>query len=200
MLTDPTWAAFRIGAQILGGDFTARLNATLRVKEGLTYGARFNVGYGARDSASMQVSTYVAPKDLARALELSIKEIRGVRDAPLEAAEVSNFKAKIVNGFPFRFETVSDTLSEYLDLELEGVDVEWLATYADRINAPDPAAIHTAMQVIVPEAMTLVAVGNRDLVDILKTYGRVKVVDAMDFVTHGLARATWADETTTESD
>ena len=41
------WAPFRLGTQILGGDFTARLNATLRVREGLTYGARFRVDYGA---------------------------------------------------------------------------------------------------------------------------------------------------------
>ncbi|MDP6943230.1 MAG: insulinase family protein, partial [Myxococcota bacterium] len=72
VLTDSDWAAFRVGSQILGGDFTARLNTTLRVKEGLTYGARFHVDYGARDSGAMRVATYVAPKDLEKAISLTV--------------------------------------------------------------------------------------------------------------------------------
>lgn len=199
VLTDPEWAAFRVGTQILGGDFTARLNTTLRVKEGLTYGARFHVGYGARDSGSMRISTYVAPKDLAKALELSVAEIKGVTDAPLELSEIDNFKAKIVNAFPFRFETVSDTLGEYLSLAAEGVDVAWLEGYTDKIATPTAADIHTAVQSIKPEAMTLVAVGNRDLVPTLAVYGRVKIVTADDFLTSGLSKAVWADEVNKES-
>ena len=199
MLNDPQWAAFRVGTQILGGDFTARLNTTLRVKEGLTYGARFHVGYGARDSGPMRVSTYVAPKDLAKALELSVAEIKGVTDAPLKADEIENFKAKIINAFPFRFETVSDTLGEYLSLAAEGVDVAWLEDYTDKITTPSAVEIHAAVQSIKPAAMTLVAVGNRDLIETLAVYGRVKVVTADDFLTSGLSKAVWADETTKES-
>lgn len=33
-LLSPSWGAFRLGTQILGGDFTARLNSVLRVREG----------------------------------------------------------------------------------------------------------------------------------------------------------------------
>jgi zinc protease len=194
VLTDPQWAAFRVGAQVLGGDFTSRLNTTLRVKEGLTYGARFHVGYGARDSGAMRVSTYVAPKDLAKALELSIAEIKGVTEAPLEASDIANFKDKIINAFPFRFETVSDTLGEYLSLAAEGVNVAWLEDYTDTIATPSAADIHAAVQSIKPEAMTLVAVGNRDLIETLSLYGRVRVVTADDFLTSGLSKAVWADE------
>jgi len=194
VLTSPEWAAFRVGTQLLGGDFTARLNTTLRVKEGLTYGARFHVGYGARDSGAMRVSTYVAPKDLARALQLTVAEIRSVTEAPLEAAEIESFKAKIVNAFPFRFETVSDTLGEYLSLAAEGVEVSWLEDYTDKVAAPDAAQVHAAVQSIDPSKMTLVAVGNRDLIETLSAYGRVKVVGVNDFLSSGLSKASWADD------
>lgn len=199
VLTSPEWAAFRVGTQILGGDFTARLNTTLRVKEGLTYGARFHVGYGARDSGSMRVSTYVAPKDLARALELAVAEIRSVTAAPLEAAEIDSFKAKIVNAFPFRFETVSDTMGVYLGLAAEGVDVSWLEDYTDKVARPTAAQIHTALQSIDPKKMTLVAVGNQDLIKPLSAYGRVKVVAVDDFLSSGLDKASWADEAKAEN-
>lgn len=192
-LLAPSWGAFRLGTQILGGDFTARLNSVLRVREGLTYGARFNVDYGGYDSGSMQVATYVAPKDVGKAIDLSLGELEAVTKEPLPQAEIDAFKAKINNGFPFKFETISDTLAQYLYLAVDGVDVEWLATYTDRIAAPTPAEVHAALSVITPAQMTLVAVGNRDLVEVLSRYGKVEVVSATDFLESGLARATPAE-------
>lgn len=189
-LLAPTWGAFRLGTQILGGDFTARLNSVLRVREGLTYGARFNVDYGGYDSGSMEVATYVAPKDVAKAIDLSLGELEAVTEAVLPQAEIDAFKGKIINSFPFKFETISDTLEQYLYLAVDGVDVEWLATYIDRIAAATPEEVHEALSVIEPERMTLVAVGNRDLIEVLSRYGKVEVVSAADFLQSGLARAT----------
>ena len=40
--------AYRLAAQALGGDFTARFNQRLRVKEGLTYGAHYGLRVSAR--------------------------------------------------------------------------------------------------------------------------------------------------------
>ncbi len=88
-LMEDGWGAFRLGAQILGGDFTARLNMTLRVKEGLTYGARYLVSYGKASSGPMRVSTYVAPEDLSKALSLSFAELDAVRAQPLPDAEIA---------------------------------------------------------------------------------------------------------------
>ncbi|MEZ4266076.1 MAG: pitrilysin family protein [Myxococcota bacterium] len=192
-LLSPSWGAFRLGTQILGGDFTARLNSVLRVREGLTYGARFNVDYGGYDSGSMQVSTYVAPKDVAKAIDLSLGELAAVTKEPLPQAEIDAFKGKINNSFPFKFETISNTLQQYLYLAVDGVDVEWLATYTDRVAAPTPADVHQALSVLTPERMTLVAVGNRDLIEVLSRYGKVEVVSASDFLQSGLARATPAE-------
>ncbi|MCB9728855.1 MAG: insulinase family protein [Deltaproteobacteria bacterium] len=192
-LLAPSWAAFRLGTQILGGDFTARLNMVLRVREGLTYGARFNVSYGAWDSGSMRVATYVAPKDVEKAIDLSLGELEAVTSAPLPDTEVESFKAKINNGFPFKFETISDTLEQYLYLAVDGVDVSWLETYTDRIAAPTPAEVNAALSVITPASMTLVAVGNRDLIPVLARYGKVEVVSATDFLESGLTHATAAE-------
>ncbi|MDP6943229.1 MAG: hypothetical protein QF464_03685, partial [Myxococcota bacterium] len=114
-------------------------------------------------------------------------------NAPLEVAELDNFKAKIINGFPFRFETVSDTLGEYLSLAAEGVEVSWLEDYTDKVSKPSAEQVHAAMQRVDPTAMTLVAVGNRDLIAPLSAYGRVQVVSAADFLASGLSKVTWAD-------
>lgn len=185
-LLDSSWAAFRLGTQILGGDFTARLNTVLRVREGLTYGARFPVSYGVHDSGSMRVATYVAPRDLRRALDLTLAEMDAVIRAPLSSDEVDGFRSKIINAFPFKFETVSDTLAQYLYLETAGVPTSWLELYTDRLGVPGPVDVHRAMQALVPRSMVLVVVGNRDLIPTLQGYGRVKVVSAEAFLQSGL--------------
>lgn len=130
---------------------------------------------------------------MAKAIDLSLGELKAVTDEPLPQTEIDAFKGKINNSFPFKFETISDTLEQYLYLAVDGVDVEWLATYTDRVAAPTPEEVHQALSVITPERMTLVAVGNRDLIEVLSRYGKVEVVSAADFLQSGLARATPAE-------
>jgi zinc protease len=186
-LQDPRWAAYRIGAQVLGGDFTSRLNAVLRVREGLTYGVRFNVDYGAWESGAALVSTYVGPKDLVRSIELGREQIDAVRKAPLESSEVESFRQKIVNQFPFKFETVSATLEQFTWLAVAGMDPSWLANYVEVLSVPvpGPAEIHAALQLTSPERMVLAAVGNRDLVQALEPFGEVWVVTVDDLLATG---------------
>ena len=138
-------------------------------------------------------NTYVAPKDVEKAIDLSLGELEAVTSASLPDTEVESFKAKINNGFPFKFETISDTLEQYLYLAVDGVDVSWLETYTDRIAAPTPAEVNAALSVITPASMTLVAVGNRDLIPVLARYGKVEVVSATDFLESGLTHATAAE-------
>jgi zinc protease len=190
---EPEWAAFKLGTQILGGDFTARLNTVLRVKEGLTYGARFPVAFGGHDSGPMRVSTYVAPKDLAKAIDLSIGEIESMRKAPLGKEEIESFKNKLTNAFPFRFETVSDTLGQHVMLAFEDMPVQWLERYNAALRAVTAEEVHQAMQLIDPQQMVLVAVGNRDLLPVLGRYGRVKVLSAKALLDKGLSAATFVE-------
>lgn len=188
-ILDPRWAAFRLGTQILGGDYTSRLNSVLRVKEGLTYGAHFVLSFGVNDSGPMYVSTYVAPRDLRRAIDLSLREMDSMSRARLPIAEVESFRSKIVNAFPFKFETISATLEQYLYLEVAGVPPTWLENYRSTLAKPSAADVHEVMGLIAPHQMILVAVGNQDLATALATYGRVRVVSVESFLRSGLTYA-----------
>ncbi len=184
----PDWPAFRLGTQVLGGDFTARLNALLRVKEGLTYGARFNVDWAGFDAGSMEVSTYVAPKDLDKALRLTLGELARIQTEPIPLPELESFKAKIINAFPFKFETVSSSLGQYLWMAVDRVPVDWLRHYQSAIGAPDAAAVQEALRRVSADSMVLVAVGNADLASTLAQFGSVTVISAADLLESGLAK------------
>lgn len=188
-ILDPSWPAFRLGTQVLGGDFTSRLNTVLRVQEGLTYGAHYNVDFGVNDSGVMAVSTEVAPRDVRRAIDLSLRELDRVVRERIPPGELESFRRKIVNAFPFKFETITDTLEQYLYLEVAGVPSTWLETYRERLAGPGQGDVHAAMKTITPHKMSLVAVGNQDLASALTPYGRVRIVSIESFLRSGLTYA-----------
>lgn len=163
------WFDYRLGTQLLGGDFTARLNQVLRVREGLTYGARLNVQHGKTVPGSVVVSTYVKPKDLRRAIELAIGEIDSVQNTPLEEKEVESFKSKLIEALPFRFETPTDTLAEYINLIAGDMDVSFLENYPVGIDAVSTESAQKALNMgIQPDAMLLVVVANASIEEELK--------------------------------
>ena len=187
-MSDSDWGAFRIGTHALGGDFTSRLNQILRVSEGITYGVRYLVDFGAWTSGSMRTSAAVKPADLKRALDLTVQVMKQVTGGPLPTGEVDAVKSKIHNAFPFKFQTISATINQLTYLEAEGMDRAWLEGYRRRIQEPDPEDIHEALGPVRPgfTPMVLVAVGNHDLIPTLSNYGQVEVVRAEAFLEQGL--------------
>ena len=187
-LRDDEWAPFRLGTHILGGDFTSRLNTMLRIREGLTNDARFLVDYGAWSSGPMRVSSGVRPRDLKRAVDLTIQQIKEVTGGPLTQEEVDRSRAKIVNAFPFKFETLSESLTQLVYLEVEGLPRTWMGDYVRKIEAQTPEDVYEALEGMSLGAvpMTLVAVGNHDLIPALSAFGQVEVIRAEMFLENGL--------------
>ncbi len=180
--TDDDWYAWRLGTQILGGDFTARLNQVLRVREGLTYGARLAVSHDRFLPGPVFVTTYVKPKDLQRAVTLALAELERARAEAPSGEELASFKSKLIESLPFKFETAQHILSQHIELRMEDLDVDFLRQFPVRIDACDAAAVHAALERgLRTDALLLVAVGNesdaaalRPIVE--KRGGKVEVV------------------------
>ena len=165
----PDWFDFRLGTQLLGGDFTARLNQVLRVREGLTYGARLNVGHAKKVPGKVAVSTYVKPKDLRRAVELALGEMEGVAKQPVPSEELASFKSKIIESLPFRFETANDTLAEYISLIAGDRDVSFLENYPVGISKVTEEGAQKALaRGVKTDALLLVVVANASIVEELQ--------------------------------
>lgn len=163
---DPRWAALRLGTYVLGGDFTSRLNIVLRAREGLTYGAYFETGFGAHRSGAMVVTSDAPPDALARAVTLAHDEIATLVDQPLTAADLDAFRAMMVNGFAFNFETILATVDEYLSLELDALPMAWLAGWREALARPTATEVQAAMKAAFPgggKGLSLVVVGPASL-------------------------------------
>ena len=160
---DPQLHAFYMVSQILGGDFTARINTRLRIKEGLTYGARYVSSYDDVLPSSSYISSYVSPKDVTRALNMTLEEIVGVRTQPIAEEELARIKSRITNGFVFRFETSSNVLSEYLDLWQDRLDASFLASWPDKLDALTTDQLKPVLDDLPSTDYWVVVVGNQAL-------------------------------------
>ncbi len=161
-LESPDYFAYRLAVQILGGDFTARLNQRLRVAEGLTYGAHYGFRSGRLLPGSAAVSTYVEIGRLEEALKLTLAELEAFATGGPRPEELRAAQDSLVLSFPFRFETPADALDQHLWVRREGLPADFLATYQERIDAVDLDEVRkvAAAQFPGPASAELVVVGN----------------------------------------
>ena len=178
---DPRY--FEIGAMndVLGGNFTARLNMNLREDKGWTYGASSYVAE-ARGPQAFGVATGVQTDKTAEALTEIDKEIRGIHGTkPATQAELDLLSKGEVLSLPGRFET-NNALVGYLQyVNRFGRPYNWITTLPGAYAALKPETITTSAQLLHPDAMTWVVVGDLSKIEAkvraLKL-GNVEVWDA----------------------
>jgi DNA-directed RNA polymerase len=108
----PDWTELQVLNTILGGRFTSLLNEELRVKSGLTYGARSRFA-GMRSSGAFAISSFTATENTEKAVDLALKTYMGFVKNGVDAATLDSAKAYIKGLFPPRYET-TDALSGFL--------------------------------------------------------------------------------------
>ena len=177
----PDFFPLRVMNNILGeGGFTSRLMTEVREKHGLAY----MVG------SIMQTSYYTNPGEwfaysqtrtdkTAEAISLIIDVVKGLRDVPVPAAELQRTKDSLVNSFVFQFESSAQIAFQQLILDYRGYAPDFLETYTAniaKVTAEDVQAV--AQKYLHPDALTIVAVGNKDNFDRpLDEFGEVNEIE-----------------------
>jgi zinc protease len=159
---DPDWFAATIMNYVLGGDFQSRLMSEIRVKRGLTYGiSSALVPYKAGG-----VFYAMASADNAKTAELltHLKDEMGklARDGVTET-ELGEAKTYLTGSFALRFNSSSGIAAVLLDIQRLGFAPSYLDERAIQINGVTRADVaRLAEQLLKPEALSLVAVGQPD--------------------------------------
>ena len=151
--------------QILGGQFTSRLNESLRERKGLTYGVRSSFdtrrGTGPFSVASSVQSDRVAEAVAEVALE--IEAIRG--DRPPTHKELEDARRSLLEGQARHFETPSDLISRFAALILHDLPPDHHARFAERMNAVDlDRLVSVAGRRLRPESLIAVVVADAEQV------------------------------------
>jgi len=161
----PDYYALRVLNTILGGSFTSRLNQNLRETHGYTYGARSSFDMQ-RLAGPFQAGASVQTAKTDSALIEFFKELRGIRDVPVPAAELAKAKAYIALGMPGEFETTQGATGMFLDLLGNDLPLDTYASFIPRVNAVTAADVQrVARQHIRPDEFAVVVVGDRSQIE-----------------------------------
>ncbi|HEX6071117.1 MAG TPA: pitrilysin family protein, partial [Longimicrobiaceae bacterium] len=145
---------------ILGGAFTSRLNMNLREKQGFTYGV--SSGFAMRRHAGpFLISTAVQTEVTASALTEILREVEGVREAPVTPEELEDARNYLAGVFPLRLQTTEGVASRLAELALFDLPPDYFDDYRDRILAVDVEEVHrVAQERIRPAELSIVIAGD----------------------------------------
>jgi zinc protease len=162
---DPDYSDLTVWNQILGGQFTSRLNAKLREEKGFTYGVRSHFDFR-RGAGPFLVSSSLQADRLAEAIEaLRLEVVALLTDRPPTLAELDDARRSLIEGQARHFETPSALVSRYAGLFLHGLPPDHHSGFADRLEAVTLSTMaEAANRRVDPQAFAYVVVADAEAV------------------------------------
>lgn len=167
---------------ILGGNFTSRINMNLREDKAWSYGARTTIV----DTKAQRPFIVLAPvqsDQTAPSVAEIVKEVeRILTDAPVTAEEVSTSKKRSTLTLPGRWETARAVAGDIAELVRFDLPDDYWDQYAELVGELDAGAVNAAAQsVLAPDKLTWIIVGDVALMeDDVRALGlgEVSIIDA----------------------
>lgn len=159
--TNPDFYAVTVMNYILGaGGFSSRLMDSIRDKQGLAYGV------GSAFDARLMPGTFFVNlqtrnETANQAIAGVLKELNGIREAPVTDEELADAKAYIMGSFPLRFETTAKLAEVLSQVEFYGLGLDYFTHYPswiEKVTKDD--VLRVANQYLHPDHYALVVVGN----------------------------------------
>lgn len=143
-----------------GGAFNSRLNETIRVKKGLTYGARGGFSTNI-EAGQFNVSTFSKTESAAEAVQTVLDEIKRLRNEPPSQTELTSTISYLVGSFPIQRETPQQVASDLWTIESEGLPADYFQRQLAGIAATTGENCSQLAQAAVdPERLVIVVVGK----------------------------------------
>ena len=141
---DPDYTDVLVLNQVLGGQFTSRLNAKLREEKGFTYGVRSHFECR-RNAGPFFIAASLQADRLAEALEDLHREVEAlVGGRSPTASELDDARRALIEGQAHQFETPSALVSRYAILYLHGLPPDYHAQFAERLDGVSVASLAAA--------------------------------------------------------
>jgi predicted Zn-dependent peptidase len=159
--TDPDFDAAMLINQILGGQFTSRLNEKLREEKGYTYGVRSHFD-GRLGAGPFSIVSSLQSDRLADALDdvhQELLEMLGSR--PPSQSELDDARRALIEGQVRHFENPAALVNRYANLYVHGLPPDHYASFPDRLASIDLEQIYAAMhRQLHPDALVAVVVAD----------------------------------------
>jgi predicted Zn-dependent peptidase len=180
--TDPERTAQAVVNTVFGGRFTSMLNTELRIKSGLTYGARSSFDRMAEPGA-FDISSFTATDSTVPALDLALATLDRLHRDGIEAAALASSKTYLLGQFPPTLETNGAIAGRLAEMMLYGLGRDDVDQFGARVAAVDEAASRAVIARTFPAsadlAMVLIGDAARIRNDVRK-YGPVTEMKITD--------------------
>jgi len=156
----PDYFAVTVLNAVLGGLFSSRINLNLREAHGYTYGA-FSAFEWRRAAGPFTIHTAVKSEVTGAAVREILKEIEGVRSAPITESELTLATSYLDGVFPIRYETtaaIATALSNLVIHELPDSYYDEYRAHVRNVSAED--VLRAARQHLHPDRLRIVVVGD----------------------------------------
>jgi len=171
----PDRAALDLVNTLYGGRFTSILNTELRVKSGLTYGAR--AGFTRSSVAGeFSISSFTQTENTIKAIDLSLATLSRLHKDSVTPEMLESARAYVLGQYPLNFETAAHWAAIMGELELYGLGPEYINDYAPSLSSIGVAAARRVIDEAYPSVdnMAIVLIGDAAaLRDEAKRYGPV---------------------------
>ncbi|HWY86914.1 MAG TPA: insulinase family protein, partial [Gemmataceae bacterium] len=156
---DPRYPVARVVNGYFGDNFGSRLNEAVRVKKGLTYGA--GGGFtSARYAGTFRMSTFSKTESTVAAVQLLLDELKRLRQEPPTEKELHDTKSYMIGSVAGQRETPSALAGELLNLELEGLPLDYSEKSLAQVTKTTSAACEDLVRATPdPDKLVIVVVG-----------------------------------------
>ena len=137
---DPDYYPGIVASTVLGGGYSARLNQEIRIKRGLSYGARASLSAN-RTTGAFRASAQTKNESAPEVLDLINAELTKMAAAPAGADELKARKSVLVGAYGRQLAT-SGGLADILgDLALYDVPLGEISLYTGKVEAVNAAQV-----------------------------------------------------------
>jgi len=162
-MDNPDETAIEAFNDILGGQFSARINMNLREEKHWSYGARTTI---IPTSAQRPFFAYapVQTDKTAESLAEILREIKEIRaENPPQADELARVQNSNTMSLSGRWETNGAVLGALGEIVSFGLPDDYWGTYAERLNKISVEQVSAVgINMLDPEQLTLVVIGDRE--------------------------------------
>ena len=158
--TDADYFPTLVANNVLGGGYSARLNAEIRIKRGLSYGA--NSGFSARKATAPIIASAQTRNDaVPQVVDLMVAEFTRLGSAPIPANELDARKAVLIGGFGRSVETTGGLAGQLSALAQFGLPLDKLQSYSADVGAVTAEQAAAAAKAYYdPAKASLIVVGD----------------------------------------
>jgi zinc protease len=157
----PRRAALDLVNTLFGDRFTSLLNTELRIKSGLSYGARSSFARGSVPG-EFALRSFAQTENTGRALELSLRTLERLHSEGVRPEMLDSARAYILGQYPLGLETAADWAAMLGEIELYGLGKSYVDDYPAQLAAVGVGEAQAVIEEAFPrsDAVAIVAIGD----------------------------------------